>query len=239
MRPYMEDAFIIAPKMIHNMDLYCVFDGHGGDYVANFMRDNYENVLKEILRENVGTINDMLFLSIHKIAQSLSRDKAQHCGSTFLIVLKYGEMLYVANGGDCRAIIDFEGKARAITQDHKPDSDRERTRIQKYGGFVSPASQFDVPRVNGQLAVSRSIGDIALYPHVTWVPDIYIVRLQPKVNNIIIMASDGVWDTMSNDDVMEVFQTNKENMGEAAKKCMQLARQKGSGDNITLLAVTL
>lgn len=240
-RPYMEDTCIASPKFIHNMDLYCVFDGHGGEYVSFYLKEKYEAILKEILRENVGTINDMLFLSVQKIAKQISHDQAQHCGSTLLIALRYGQTLYVANAGDCRAIVDFEGSVRQITQDHKPDTDTEKARIAKYGGFVSPASSEDVPRVNGQLAVSRSIGDIALYPHVTWVPDVYIVKLQPKKNTVLVLASDGIWDTMSNEDVMELFKNANDasTMKFAAQRCMNEAQRRGSRDNMTVLAVKL
>ena len=246
-RPYMEDTCIVSEKFMSNLDLYCVFDGHGGDFVANFLRDNFENILKEIIRENKGTINDMLFMSIHKLVSKLPIDAAQRCGSTLLIALRYGEVVYIANAGDCRAVMDVDGTARSITQDHKPDSDREKERVYKYGGHVTPASQFDVARVNGNLAVSRSIGDVELYPMVTWVPDIYIVRLRPGVNKFMILASDGVWDTVSSEDAVDIFnyhlkdveEVTKDHLAKASKQLLITARQRGSGDNITICAFML
>lgn len=46
-----------------------------------------------------------------------------------------------------------------LTRDHRPDREDERLRIETAGGFVE--SYGGLPRVNGQLAVSRSIGDLA------------------------------------------------------------------------------
>lgn len=46
-----------------------------------------------------------------------------------------------------------------LTSDHKPDRYDERSRVQASGGFV--LTFYGVPRVNGQLAVSRAIGDVA------------------------------------------------------------------------------
>lgn len=46
-----------------------------------------------------------------------------------------------------------------LTRDHHPDRDDERARIEAAGGFVR---LWGVPRVNGILAVSRSIGDVYL-----------------------------------------------------------------------------
>jgi serine/threonine protein phosphatase PrpC len=164
--------------------------------------------------------------------------------------VRYGDVLFVANAGDCRLIMDMGGdnNVRAITTDHKPDLPRERERIERTGGFVSMGSEWDVPRVNGNLAISRSMGDIYLYPHVTWVPDIYIVRIREGVNRYFVMASDGLWDTMTNDAVVEVMNTHIRQHGGAlsekaltrgCEECLMRARIKGSTDNITICAVTI
>jgi hypothetical protein len=47
-----------------------------------------------------------------------------------------------------------------LTRDHHPDREDEKLRIEAAGGFV--VDYGGLPRVNGQLAVSRSIGDLAL-----------------------------------------------------------------------------
>lgn len=49
--------------------------------------------------------------------------------------------------------------AKELTRDHHPSRDDEKARIEAAGGFVRV---WGVPRVNGILAVSRSIGDIYL-----------------------------------------------------------------------------
>lgn len=46
-----------------------------------------------------------------------------------------------------------------LTRDHRPDRVDEKLRVEAAGGFV--VDYGGLPRVNGQLAVSRSIGDIA------------------------------------------------------------------------------
>lgn len=50
--------------------------------------------------------------------------------------------------------------AQELTKDHRPDREDECKRILEAGGFIETAG--GVPRVNGQLAVTRSIGDVAL-----------------------------------------------------------------------------
>jgi protein phosphatase 1G len=51
-------------------------------------------------------------------------------------VIKGGE-LWVANAGDSRAVLCRGGHAVALSEDHKPQSEAERTRITAAGGFVS------------------------------------------------------------------------------------------------------
>lgn len=45
-----------------------------------------------------------------------------------------------------------------LTRDHHPDRDDERSRVEAAGGHVLVGG--GVARVNGQLAVSRAIGDV-------------------------------------------------------------------------------
>jgi len=48
--------------------------------------------------------------------------------------------------------------AKELTKDHHPDREDEMLRVKAAGGYVTKWA--GVPRVNGQLAVSRSIGDL-------------------------------------------------------------------------------
>jgi len=84
-REYMEDTFIVSEKLIHNIDLFCVFDGHGGDFVANYLKNNYADILKEILKENQHSITDMLFQSFQELVKRIPKEQSMHCGSTALV----------------------------------------------------------------------------------------------------------------------------------------------------------
>lgn len=63
--------------------------------------------------------------------------------------------LYCANAGDSRSVMGSMGKATALSFDHKPTNPSERTRIQRAGSFVNAEG-----RVNGNLNLSRAIGDL-------------------------------------------------------------------------------
>lgn len=49
---------------------------------------------------------------------------------------------------------------KELTSDHHPDRDDERIRVETAGGQV--LTWGGVPRINGQLAISRAIGDVFL-----------------------------------------------------------------------------
>ena len=66
-----------------------------------------------------------------------------------------GTDLYVGNVGDSRCIASMNGEAEALSVDHKPGDILERARIENAGGFV------EFNRVNGNLALSRAVGDFA------------------------------------------------------------------------------
>lgn len=67
-----------------------------------------------------------------------------------------GNTLTIANAGDSRAVLCREGGVtEPLSFDHKPQQPREMTRISNAGGFVNRFG-----RVNGNLNLSRSIGDL-------------------------------------------------------------------------------
>ena len=63
--------------------------------------------------------------------------------------------MYASNAGDSRTVSSVGGRALCLTTDHKPGDERERKRIEDAGGFV------EFNRVNGNLALSRALGDFA------------------------------------------------------------------------------
>eukprot|EP00977_Amphora_coffeiformis_P000239 scaffold75_cov165-Amphora_coffeaeformis.AAC.15 len=82
-------------------------------------------------------------------------DHPIHAGATAVVAVIVDKTLMVANAGDSRAVLCRDGGAFPLSYDHKPQQEGEMSRIRKAGGFVN---QFG--RVNGNLNLSRSIGDL-------------------------------------------------------------------------------
>ena len=84
------------------------------------------------------------------------KDHRVLAGCTAIVCLLVGKHhLVVANAGDSRGVLSRSGTAFALSEDHKPQQEREYTRIQSAGGFVNA-----VGRINGNLNLSRSLGDL-------------------------------------------------------------------------------
>ncbi|XP_034950097.1 protein phosphatase 1L [Chelonus insularis] len=160
-------------------------------------------------------------------------------GTTALIVILDDNKLIVANVGDSRGVMcDSKGNAIPLSFDHKPQQQRERQRINKAGGMVTFNG---VWRVAGILATSRALGDYPLKDKKLVIadPDILTFDLKDHDPMFLILASDGLWDTFSNEEAVAFI---KERLGEphyGAKSITLQSYYRGSLDNITVVVINL
>uniref|UniRef100_M8BYA4 protein-serine/threonine phosphatase n=1 Tax=Aegilops tauschii TaxID=37682 RepID=M8BYA4_AEGTA len=153
-------------------------------------------------------------------------------GSTASTAVLVGGHLYVANVGDSRAVISKAGKARALSVDHKPNRSDERKRIENAGGVVIWAGTW---RVGGVLAMSRAFGNRLLKPFVVAEPEIQEELINGELESLVL-ASDGLWDAVENEEAVSLAKT--EDVPEsAARKLTEIAYSRGSADNITCIVV--
>lgn len=94
-------------------------------------------------------------------------------------------VLYCANAGDARGVLCRAGKAVRLTYDHKGSDKQEAKRITDAGGFVMGG------RVNGVLAVTRSLGDSSMKEFVVGAPYTTETELCEE-DEFLILACDGV-----------------------------------------------
>ncbi|GAB4859565.1 hypothetical protein Ancab_011033 [Ancistrocladus abbreviatus] len=137
-------------------------------------------------------------------------------GSTAVTVVKQGSNLFMGYIGDSRAIMgskDINDSLVAIqlTVDLKPDLPREAERINRCKGRVfALQDEPEVPRVwlpfddAPGLAMARAFGDFCLKEYgVISVPE-FTHRTLTERDQFIVLASDGVWDVLSNEEVVEI-----------------------------------
>lgn len=99
--------------------------------------------------------------------------------------VKSRHVLYTANAGDARGVLCRSGKAVRLTYDHKGTDIQEAKRITDAGGFVMSG------RVNGVLAVTRSLGDSSMKEFVVGAPYTTETELCAE-DEFLILACDGV-----------------------------------------------
>ena len=75
-----------------------------------------------------------------------------------------------------------------IMESHNPNKDEERARIEALGGFVEHWGRW---RVNGQLSVSRAIGDREHKPFISAKPDVTSIEMNGS-EEFIIIGCDGL-----------------------------------------------
>jgi serine/threonine protein phosphatase PrpC len=75
-------------------------------------------------------------------------------GCTANVVMITDGKVICANAGDSRCVLASEGKAIDLSDDHKPENEIEKARIEKAGSEIVDG------RVDGNLNLSRSLGDL-------------------------------------------------------------------------------
>ena len=211
----------------------CDGHGTFGQNISFYLKENLpQNVMNEFLKydiQNLSEINTYFFSQIilytfsetNKEMNEDERIDSSISGSTCVSVICTPERLFCINVGDSRCVLGKFDKnknqwiPKNLSKDHKPSDPNEKSRIIKSGGriesFMDEEGNYEGPeRVwlknedTPGLAMSRSFGDeIAHTVGVTVSPDIYDY-LFVEEDKFIILASDGIWEFMSSDEVVDI-----------------------------------
>ncbi|CCF60774.1 hypothetical protein KAFR_0L01640 [Kazachstania africana CBS 2517] len=221
-RMTMEDAHINEQNVFHNDDssidhlaLYGIFDGHGGDGVARYCGTKLVDIFRNQFCFNEYNCSKLklsliqTFLNTDIEIQNDTDLYNDHSGSTatVIVISEAHQNIICANAGDSRTVLAVDGWGKALSYDHKPSLLNETSRIVAANGFV------EMDRVNGNLALSRAIGDFefksnsTLLPHeqiVTALPDILEHKINYDHDDFIILACDGIWDCLSSQECVDL-----------------------------------
>lgn len=257
-RGYMEDA--VAIKLYENMLIVCVCDGHDdGGQVSNFCA----SLLPDIIYNTDETL-DWATRCVKACLEVDSKLQAIRVsgGSTAIVAIVTQEQIVVANVGDSRCILAQEGQVVALSQDHKPGDAAERERIEKAGcevleeKFMDKGVEHTIHKVlvgSSRLACSRTFGDFeykaneSLGPEdqaVVAVPDV-VVHNRVDTDRYLILACDGIWDVMNNDQVGQyVYDRASQDDGPVilSRVCDDLVQEclaLQSTDNLSVIVVAL
>ncbi|KAI1441497.1 PP2C-domain-containing protein [Annulohypoxylon stygium] len=240
-------------KRVHpsRLSFFGVFDGHGGDKVAQFAGKNIYDILKKQDTFKAGNYEQSLkdtFLATDRAILSDPQYEEEVSGCTACCGLITSEKIFIANAGDSRSVLGVKGRAKPLSFDHKPQNEGEKARITAAGGFV------DFGRVNGNLALSRAIGDFEFKKSAELAPEQQIVTAFPDVvahdisddDEFLVIACDGIWDCQSSQAVVEFVRRGiaaKQDLDKICENMMDncLASNSETGgvgcDNMTMVIV--
>jgi len=259
-RSNMEDSHTALAKLEGNLkewSFFGVFDGHAGPGISEhcsadllntiIQEDQFKTLSVEPTSENVATVKEAIrsgFLKLDEVMRKMPKvvsgdDKS---GTTAVCSLISPKHIYVANCGDSRAVLHRRSGMGFCTEDHKPINPNEKERIQNAGGSVL------VQRINGSLAVSRALGDFE-YKNVQGMgqceqlvspePELYVEQ-RTSEDEFLVLACDGVWDVMSNEDVCTYIKSQfslTNDVDEITAKVIDTCFHKGSRDNMSIMIV--
>ncbi|XP_066147684.1 probable protein phosphatase 2C T23F11.1 [Euwallacea fornicatus] len=228
-----------------------VYDGHGGAKISDYAGKHLHKYVVNMEGYKEGDIPEAIkraFLKLDEIMYEEESLKTEQSGSTAIVVVIKDNTLFCANIGDSRAIAGVSGKLEKLSYDHKPNNPEEYERITDAGGWV------DCNRVNGNLALSRAFGDYIFKRDKNRLPEEQIVIALPDVIqktvtpewDFVVLACDGIWDVMTDDDVLNFVIENIASGLEPEEICENLmmrclapdCQMAGLGcDNMTVVIV--
>ncbi|KAK8551310.1 hypothetical protein V6N12_039958 [Hibiscus sabdariffa] len=271
---------------ISQSNYFAIFDGHGGAQVSNYCQKHMHQLLSEEIASSTSDTSKECQLQWQKtfsncnvkLDNQIRLIAPDSVGSTAVVALICASHIIVSNCGDSRAVLSRGKEVIALSKDDKvspqviddsravcsltfidifcidlqPNREDELARIEAAGGKVL---NWDGDRVFGILAVSRSIGDRYLKPWIIPEPDVVVIP-RAREDEILILASDGFWDVISNEEACKVawrrilmwykkngiLMVDRGNVANpasqaAAKYLLKLAIKKRSEDNISIIVI--
>eukprot|EP01035_Chromulina_nebulosa_P017718 gene17718-23310_t len=240
-----EDRALTIPSLSSHSQygLFGVFDGHGGSFCSEYLKNNLSNIVSsqlDIHLSSTSNIEESLVAVLKKSCELIEKElreipkltvtrpktaagklkAADTSGSTAIICLISTTHFAIANIGDSRAVLGSTRESTCecipLSFDHKLNVLSEKERVEATGANVSQVGDnSDVYEVivkgcDERLRMSRSFGDFLFKSNdeLSWdkqaviaIPDI-IIRERTNNDEFIVLACDGIWDVMSNSDVV-------------------------------------
>jgi len=231
----MEDAHISEANFDTNASLFAVFDGHGGTEVSKFcgkyfgpelkknphyVAGRYKEALEEtFLKMDTMILDPKFYDELTKLKTEQGSESFAGCTANVCLIMK--GTIWCANAGDSRTILWSNKKVKALSEDHKPENDIEKTRISKAGGFIIEG------RVNGNLNLSRALGDMEYKKNASLKPAEQLISPFPDVTSheiqtddkFLVMGCDGIWEILTMDEICQMAESRLAN----TSKCTDAA----------------
>jgi protein phosphatase 1L len=244
-RPANEDEFTVvehanewlALPADRRISYFGMYDGHSGRYSAIYTRIHLHHLIasEPDFTSNIETAIRNGFLKADRNVNEFQGAHNFNCGTTAISLWLVDDELIVGNVGDSQGVLSRAGTAIELTNPHSPQREDEKDRLRAAGGAVV---WFGTWRVNGVLAVSRSIGDNNLKHCVIADPEITRFKIGPD-DEFLLIATDGLWDVVKVDESITLVKEIERTKGRAAvpDELCEEALRRGSKDNVSIIVV--
>lgn len=236
---------------------------------ADMCVDDWKRQVESFAIESFAAVHDKFLATITRVPRGFM----DQSGTTATTLLVTNRFFVIMSLGDSRAVMStrklsdsgmLELKSIQLTKDHVAADKEERKLVESRGGQIVRKNGLD--RVMGSLVVTRSIGDASLAPFLSRVPQVismtreevyascgYVTQNDSNLC-FFILASDGLWDTVSNDEAVDMValvveeSMSKNNssswqetaaLQQAAEALTHEAFIRGSTDNIGVCVVAI
>lgn len=225
----LQDTILINEGWADDCHLFGIFDGFGphghsvSELAAKAMRAKIEESKKEIFSVKFQRDLEQILKGIVKDVETRLKESDIDCSTSgtcvlcFIIIKNQG---YIINLGNSRAILLSEAPQTTgpsqLTKDHNADDENEAKRITKNNGKIKklalPSGEsigmnrvwIDDTKLG--FTATRALGGFDYKRVLSSEPDIIKVDFSP-FDKLMTIASDGVWDVMKNEEIVEFIQT--------------------------------
>lgn len=217
--------------------LVCVFDGHGGSHVSDFVCSNFARHFEQALTTSMDASLRATFASLDEAMADYDRVYHRMAGTTATCAYldEARKQLWVANVGDSQACLIGPQGIKVLTVEHNCRANVEEVnRIKQCGGRVVDN------RVDRILAVTRAIGD-ADFRDSGVVPDPHIMSVDDLSGYThLVLATDGLWDVCSFEQARRIISDNADMpAAHLSDLLLQYTIRMRSMDDVTILVVKL
>ncbi|KAJ3179623.1 hypothetical protein HDU87_002829 [Geranomyces variabilis] len=231
--------------------LFLILDGHGSDggkvalHAKLILSQHIAAVGYPAIAADPVAAMKTAFTAAHCAVVENEAIDSYMAGTTAGLALVVGDTLVVAHVGDSRIVIGRERAGgeialESLTVDHNCDNPTELARV-----TASPGARVDRLAMGSEgkadgplrifkgtlpypgLVVTRALGDtVASRLGILTEPDVAVIKLESS-DKFLVMGTDGVWDGVSDADVLSCIRAHYPRAPEEASKAITAASLAG------------
>ncbi len=213
-----EDNYVVVPP------LFAVADGMGGAQAGEVASSLAASALEAGTTEELGGLErlDALIQEANRrIYERASTDpSASGMGTTMTVAIVDGMNVMIGHVGDSRAYLVRGEEMEQLTEDHSLVNELVKS------GKLSEEEAHIHPQ---RSVITRAVGTD---PDV----DVDSFTIEAEDGDVFLICSDGLTDMVSDVDILELIDTNRDDLDAAVRSLVQFANKEGGEDNITAVA---